>query len=156
MVVPTVSAVSHTTVAGVPTITALPDAPNAMPENPQFGVQHPTQLGRSTTSEGLITQEAASALCSLLRTCSSSHLSHSNSLNDLGIYMNDDILEDVADSGKSPHTSNAVSVPSDWNNVSPNQLIAQLKLLKGEVCEQHGLWPFYKSYSNWEKMTSDQ
>jgi len=50
MVAPTVAAVAHTTMAGVPAITTLPNA---------------TQTGSSTTLEGLITPGAASALCSL-------------------------------------------------------------------------------------------
>jgi hypothetical protein len=83
-------------------------------------------------------------------------LSHSNSSNNIMSHMNNDVLEDVVDSGELLHTFTTGSVPSDWNNVSPNQVIAWLKLLKGEVCEQHGLWLFYKSYSNWKKMTSDQ
>jgi len=46
--------------------------------------------------------------------------------------------------------------PSDWENVSPNQVMARLKLLKAEVLDQHDLRPFYKSYSNWEKMSGEQ
>jgi hypothetical protein len=84
------------------------------------------------------------------------NLSQSNSLSDFGIDNDDNILEDVVDSGKLPDTGTAVSTPSDWNNVSPNQVIAQLKLLKAEICEQHSFCPFYKSYSNWKKLTADQ
>lgn len=46
--------------------------------------------------------------------------------------------------------------PSDWANISPNQVMARLKLLKAEVLDQHDLRPFYKSYSNWEKMSTEQ
>ncbi len=53
-------------------------------------------------------------------------------------------------------TADGPNTPSDWLNDSPNQVIARLKLMKAEVLEQYGLRPFYKSYSQWEKMTTDQ
>ncbi len=66
----------------------------------------------------------------------------------------DDLL--AGDVGDLPSSENITSTPSDWDNVSPNQVMARLKLLKTEVLDQHGLRPFYKSYSNWEKMSLDQ
>ena len=67
-------------------------------------------------------------------------------------------VEDLAaeDDGQSPGTNSVTNGPSDWNNVSPNQVMAQLKLLKAEVLEQYDLCPFYKSYTTWEKMTREQ
>jgi hypothetical protein len=67
-------------------------------------------------------------------------------------------VEDLAaeDDGQSPGTNSVTNGPSDWNNVSPNQVMARLKLLKAEVLEQHDLHPFYKSYTTWEKMTREQ
>jgi hypothetical protein len=58
--------------------------------------------------------------------------------------------------GQSPATGNGTNDPSDWNNVSPNHVMGRLKLLKAEVLDRHDLRPFYKSYSNWEKMTREQ
>jgi len=58
--------------------------------------------------------------------------------------------------GTTGGTTNASGTPADLDDVSPNQVMGRLKLLKQEVLEQHGLRPIYKSYSNWEKMTAEQ
>ncbi len=74
-------------------------------------------------------------------------------------FLDDDLLGDDIDIddevGRSAIGNNgAEGIPSDWNDVSPNQIMARLKLLKQEVLEQHNLRPFYKSYSNWDSLGS--
>ncbi len=71
----------------------------------------------------------------------------------------DDLLTlnlDDSNEEQSPAGTGYHGVPSYWDNISPNQVMARLKLLKAEVLDQHNLHPFYKSYSNWEKMSADQ
>jgi hypothetical protein len=48
------------------------------------------------------------------------------------------------------------TVPFEWSGISPDIILAKLKLLKPEVHEPCGLRPFYKSYGKWETMTADQ
>jgi hypothetical protein len=52
----------------------------------------------------MLTLGEASALCSVARSLSTNNLSHSNSLSDFGIDNDDNILEDVVESGESPDT----------------------------------------------------
>jgi len=47
----------------------------------------------------------------------------------------------LADSAESPVTDGTVSItPTDWNNVSPNQVMARFKLLKAKVYEHYSLY----------------
>jgi hypothetical protein len=48
------------------------------------------------------------------------------------------------------------TVPFEWSGISPDIILAKLKLLKPEVHEPCGLRPFYKSYGKWETMTAEQ
>lgn len=48
------------------------------------------------------------------------------------------------------------TTPSDWSGVSPDHIIAWLKLIKQDVCDQYGLQPIYKSYTQRDKMMMDQ
>jgi hypothetical protein len=54
------------------------------------------------------------------------------------------------------NTNSPNACPADWGGVSPDHVIARLKLMKADVCEQHGLRPFFKSYNNWDQMTMEQ
>jgi len=110
------------------------------------------------------TPAAAETLHSLSRISFHNDLPRTSSLNMNLLDKDDNLLidafgvEDLAaeDDGQSPGTNSVTNGPSDWNNVSPNQVMARLKLLKAEVLEQHDLCPFYKSYTTWEKMTREQ
>jgi len=67
----------------------------------------------------------------------------------------DDAEEDIlGDSGEGLDKLAATAsstTPSDWGGVSPDHVIARLKLIKQDVCEQHGLRPFYKSIPSGRK-----
>jgi hypothetical protein len=110
------------------------------------------------------TPAAAETLHSLSRISFHNDLPHTSSINMNLLDKDDNLLidafgiEDLAteDDGQSPGTNSVTNGPLDWNNVSPNQVMARLKLLKVEVLEQHDLCPFYKSYTTWEKMTREQ
>jgi hypothetical protein len=55
------------------------------------------------------------------------------------------------------NNNNAESdTPHDWEDASPDVVMAKLKQIKAEVYEKVGLKPFYKSYNTWEKMMLDQ
>jgi hypothetical protein len=105
------------------------------------------------------------------------HLSHTSSKNNLSASsshpgLNNDLFNDdddndddnaeediLGDSGEGLDELAATAsstTPSDWDGISPDHVIARLKLIKQDVCEQHGFQPFYKSYTQWEKMTMDQ
>jgi hypothetical protein len=114
-----------------------------------------------------LTPVAASTLVHLSHsTSSNNNLSASSSQPSLNndLFNNDDdddnaeedILGDSRE-GLDELTATASSTtPSDWDGISPDHVIARLKLIKQDVCEQHGLRPFYKSYTQWEKMTMNQ
>ena len=68
----------------------------------------------------------------------------------------DSISGEVEDNNESPTAATNFTTPSDWSIVSPNRVIARPKLIKQEVCEPYGLCPFYKSYSQWEKFSTEQ
>jgi hypothetical protein len=57
-------------------------------------------------------------------------------------------LEGFSDDEDDEHLLNNTyspkTVPADWRGVSPDHVIAWLKLMKADVCEQHGLQPFFK------------
>ncbi len=48
------------------------------------------------------------------------------------------------------------SATADWDDASPNFVLAKLKQIKPEVYKRFGLRSFYKSYNSWEKMTGEQ
>jgi hypothetical protein len=113
-----------------------------------------------------LTPVAASTLVHLSRTSAKSNLSASSSQPSLNndLFNNDDdddhAEEDIlGDSGEGldelAATASSTTL-SDWDGISPDHVIARLKLIKQDVCEQHGFQPFYKSYTQWEKMTMDQ
>jgi hypothetical protein len=113
-----------------------------------------------------LTPLVTETLRSLSRTTSSNNISQSHSLEQLQQgddvdFLAEDLLGDYDDDEPQVETGDggnngSSGVPSDWSDVSPNHIMARLKLLKQEVLEQHNLRPFYKSYSNWEKMTGEQ
>jgi hypothetical protein len=113
-----------------------------------------------------LTPLVTETLRSLSRTTSSNNISQSHSLEQLQQgddvdCLADDLLGDYDDDEPQVETGDggnngSSGVPSDWSDVSPNHIMGRLKLLKQEVLEQHNLRPFYKSYSNWEKMTGEQ
>ena len=115
-----------------------------------------------------LTPVAASTLVHLSHTSSKNNLSASSShpglnndlFNDDDDNDDDDAEEDIlGDSGEGLDELAATAsstTPSDWDGISPDHVIARLKLIKQDVCEQHGFQPFYKSYTQWEKMTMDQ
>jgi hypothetical protein len=109
-----------------------------------------------------VTPTAAAILRTMTRTLSVNEESQTYSLSDQlqqDMEDDDDLLTlnlDVSKEEQSPAGTGNHGVLSDWDNISPNQVMARLKLLKAEVLDQHNLRPFYKSYSNWEKMSADQ
>jgi hypothetical protein len=46
--------------------------------------------------------------------------------------------------------------PLEWNGTSPDAVLMHMKSLQDDVVAPHGLKAFYKSYTNWSKMTPDQ
>jgi len=52
--------------------------------------------------------------------------------------------------------SQFLAVIPEWDGCSPDQIMKRLKLLEEEELQKLGIWEFYKSYNNWEKMTQDQ
>ena len=87
------------------------------------------------------------------------HVMHDEDDIPLDSLLGDDDEEEPLETevdNQSPGTGSANNGPPDWNTISPNHVMARLKLLKVEVLQDHDLRPFYKSYSNWEKMTREQ
>jgi len=87
------------------------------------------------------------------------HVMHDEDDIPLDSLLGDDVEEEPLETevdNQSPGTGSANNGPPDWNTISPNHVMARLKLLKVEVLQDHDLRPFYKSYSNWEKMTREQ
>lgn len=116
-----------------------------------------TDTTNGTADQSLLNVTPTTATANILSTLnhtSSQTYSMTDNLqqddNDLSLGMDEEPNEE-----HSPAASGN-GAPSDWANISPNQVMARLKLLKAEVLDQHDLRPFYKSYSNWEKMSTEQ
>jgi len=82
--------------------------------------------------------------------------SHNDLFNDDDNYAEEGPLGDSGEGLDELAAVASFTTPSDWSGVSPDHVIARLKLIKQDVCEQRGLRPFYKSYTLWDKMTMDQ
>ena len=67
---------------------------------------------------------------------------------------NNNIID--GDDDNNNYQSGSTYAPADWQNASPDVVVAKLKQIKPEVFERFGLRPFYKSYIYWEKMTGEQ
>jgi hypothetical protein len=147
--------------SNVATQAAIGDSTMSTPLPRLIYTMHPDCPPSNVTTEvaSVLTPVAASALCTLSRTSSTNNTSQLHSISALQQDDNNMLLDDLLDGDEGdllPSSENITSTPSDWDNVSPNQVMARLKLLKTEVLDQHGLCPFYKSYSNWEKMSLDK
>jgi hypothetical protein len=84
---------------------------------------HPECPTSNVTTEvaSVLTPAAASALCTL--SCTSLH-----SISDLQQDDDDVLLDDLLDGDEGdllPSSENITSTPSDWDNVSPNQVQAE-------------------------------
>jgi hypothetical protein len=127
--------------------TALPSWPCSLPPLP------PTAAADQSLFDVTPTTATANILSTMNRSSSQTDLMTNNLQqddDDFSLGMEEEPIEE-----QSPPASGN-GAPSDWENVSPNQVMARLKLLKAEVLDQHDLRPFYKSYSNWEKMSGEQ
>jgi hypothetical protein len=67
---------------------------------------------------------------------------------------NNNIID--GDDDNNNYQSGSTYAPADWENVSPDVVLAKLKQIKPELFEWFGLRPFYKSYIYWEKMDGEQ
>jgi hypothetical protein len=111
-----------------------------------------------------LTPVAVSTLVHLSRTSSTNNLSvtlskpgsHNDLFNDDDNYAEEGPLGDSGEGLDELAAVASSTTASDWSGVSPDHVIARLKLIKQDVCEQRGLRPFYKSYTLWDKMTMDQ
>jgi len=62
----------------------------------------------------------------------------------------------LSDITNTPLSTNEVFLIPEWDGCSPTAIIRCLKAIDKEELKSLGLREFYKSYSSWEKLTSDQ
>lgn len=143
---------------------SIPPRPTAASTEPTSQLNDPAQR-RQPNVASTLTPSVAETLHNMSHTTSSNDISQSFSLEELEQVNHDndflgdnDLLDDDDHGAVGPTggTANVSGAPTDWNGVSPNHVMGRLKLLKQEVLEQHGLCPYFKSYTNWEKMTAEQ
>jgi len=115
----------------------------------QSSYQPSSQLGLSEEEPAQPQQDAELAL---FNQAIDDFVDYNNIIN--GDDDNNNIIDDDDDNNNSQSAS--TYAPADWENASPDVVLAKLKQIKPEVFERFGLRPFYKSYIYWEKMTGEQ